>query len=138
MTVGVSGGLWPRHAGAGVIAAAQGVCCAAWRLRLAWSGMRRVLRHRPVMRWPWRWRRTGSCRSWRRAAAGGDRGAAGAGRALLERDAERDAELEELRTGLAVLQRMLFGRSSEKSSPEPRPAVMMMAAGHGIAATGRM
>ena len=38
---------------------------------------------------------------------------------LLERDAERDAELEELRAGLAVLQRMLFGRSSEKSSPEP-------------------
>ena len=38
---------------------------------------------------------------------------------LLERDAVRDAELEELRAGLAVLQRMLFGRSSEKSSPEP-------------------
>jgi len=38
---------------------------------------------------------------------------------LLERDAERDAELEELRAGLAVLQRMLFGRSSEKSPPEP-------------------
>jgi len=38
---------------------------------------------------------------------------------LLERDAERDAELEELRAGFAVLQRMLFGRSSEKSSPEP-------------------
>ena len=39
---------------------------------------------------------------------------------LVERDAERDAELEELRAGLAVLQRMLFGRSSEKSSPEPQ------------------
>jgi transposase len=38
---------------------------------------------------------------------------------LLERDAERDAELEQLRAGLAVLQRMLFGRSSEKSSPGP-------------------
>jgi transposase len=38
---------------------------------------------------------------------------------LLERDAERDAELEELRAGFAVLQRMLFGRSSEKSPPEP-------------------
>ena len=38
---------------------------------------------------------------------------------LLERDAERDAELEELRADLAVLQRMLFGRSSEKSRPEP-------------------
>ena len=58
---------------------------------------------------------------------------------LVERDAERDAELEELRAGLAVLQRMLFGRSSEKSSPEPPAAVMMTAAvGHGIAATGRM
>ena len=59
---------------------------------------------------------------------------------LLERDAERDAELEELRAGLAVLQRMLFGRSSEKSSPEP-PAGGDddgAAAGHGIAATGRM
>jgi hypothetical protein len=38
---------------------------------------------------------------------------------LLARDAERDAELEELRAGFAVLQRMLFGRSSEKSGPEP-------------------
>ena len=38
---------------------------------------------------------------------------------LLERGAERDAELEELRAGFAVLRRMLFGRSSEKSPPEP-------------------
>ncbi|HEX9541103.1 MAG TPA: IS66 family transposase [Streptosporangiaceae bacterium] len=38
---------------------------------------------------------------------------------LLERDAERDAELEELRADFAVLQRMLFGRSSEKSPPGP-------------------
>ena len=37
---------------------------------------------------------------------------------LSERDAERDAELEKLRADLAVLQRMLFGRSSEKSRPE--------------------
>jgi transposase len=37
----------------------------------------------------------------------------------LARDAERDAELEKLRADLAVLQRMLFGRSSEKSRPEP-------------------
>ena len=35
------------------------------------------------------------------------------------RDAERDAELGKLRADLAVLQRMLFGRSSEKSRPEP-------------------
>ena len=38
---------------------------------------------------------------------------------LAARDAERDAELERLRADLAVLQRMLFGRSSEKSRPEP-------------------
>ncbi len=38
---------------------------------------------------------------------------------LSERDAERDAELEKLRADLAVLQRMLFGRSSERSRPEP-------------------
>ena len=37
----------------------------------------------------------------------------------LARGAERDAELEKLRADLAVLQRMLFGRSSEKSRPEP-------------------
>jgi transposase len=36
---------------------------------------------------------------------------------LRERDAERDAELEKLRADLAVLQRMLFGRSSERSRP---------------------
>jgi len=38
---------------------------------------------------------------------------------LRERDAERDAEMERLRADLAVLQRMLFGRSSERSRPEP-------------------
>src|SRR5271166_5924102 len=38
---------------------------------------------------------------------------------LAERDAERDAELEKLRADFTVLQRMLFGRSSEKSRPEP-------------------
>jgi transposase len=38
---------------------------------------------------------------------------------LAERDAERDAELEKLRADVAVLQRMLFGRSSEKSRPGP-------------------
>ncbi len=39
---------------------------------------------------------------------------------LAERDAERDAELEKLRADFAVLQRMLFGRSSEKSRPGPQ------------------
>ncbi len=38
---------------------------------------------------------------------------------LAARDAERDAELEKLRADFAVLQRMLFGRSSEKSRPGP-------------------
>ena len=38
---------------------------------------------------------------------------------LLERDAERDAELDRVRADLAVLQRMLFGRSSERSHPAP-------------------
>jgi transposase len=38
---------------------------------------------------------------------------------LVERDAEREAELEEARAALAVLQRMVFGRSSEKSRPGP-------------------
>lgn len=37
----------------------------------------------------------------------------------VERDAEREAELEKLRADFAVLQRMLFGRSSEKSWPQP-------------------
>ena len=58
---------------------------------------------------------------------------------LLERDAERDAELEELRAELAVLQRMVFGRSSEKSRPEP-PAggdADGGGGGAGIAGTGR-
>ncbi len=38
---------------------------------------------------------------------------------LRARDAERDAEFERMRADLAVLQRMLFGRSSEKARPEP-------------------
>lgn len=38
---------------------------------------------------------------------------------LVERDARRDAEVGNLRADLAVLQRMLFGRSSERSCPEP-------------------
>ena len=37
---------------------------------------------------------------------------------LRARDAEREAESEQLRADLAVLQRLLFGRSSEKSRPE--------------------
>jgi transposase len=37
---------------------------------------------------------------------------------LFEQDAERDAELDRIRADLAVLQRMLFGRSSERSGAE--------------------
>jgi transposase len=38
---------------------------------------------------------------------------------LVERDAEGEAELDRARADLAVLQRMVFGRSSERSRPEP-------------------
>jgi transposase len=38
---------------------------------------------------------------------------------LRAREVERDAELEKLRAELAVLRRLVFGRSSEKSPPEP-------------------
>lgn len=38
---------------------------------------------------------------------------------VLARDAERDAELERLRAEFTVLQRLLFGRPSEKLRPEP-------------------
>ena len=48
------------------------------------------------------------------------------------------AELEELRAGLAVLQRMVFGRSSEKSRPDPPAAGMpVMAASPQSAGPGR-
>ena len=39
---------------------------------------------------------------------------------LRAENAEQAAELERLRADLAVLQRMVFGRSSERSRPEPR------------------
>ena len=50
---------------------------------------------------------------------------------LVERGAERDAELERLRADFAVLQRMLFGRSSEKSRPGPPAGGDDSAAGGG-------
>ncbi len=50
---------------------------------------------------------------------------------LAERDAERDAELEKLRADFAVLQRMLFGRSSERSRPGPPAGGDGNAAGDG-------
>jgi transposase len=39
-------------------------------------------------------------------------------RQLRERDADRDAEMRKLQADLAVLQKMVFGRSSERSRPE--------------------
>ncbi|HUZ52873.1 MAG TPA: transposase [Streptosporangiaceae bacterium] len=54
---------------------------------------------------------------------------------VLARDAERDAELDKLRADLAVLQPMLFGRSSERSRPDP-PAGAGGAAGGQGAGTG--
>ena len=50
---------------------------------------------------------------------------------LVERDAERDAEIGRLRADLAVLQRMLFGRSSEQSRPAPQPGEEDRAGGSG-------
>ena len=38
---------------------------------------------------------------------------------LAARDAERNAEFEKMQADLAVLQRLVFGRSSEKDRPEP-------------------
>src|SRR5580700_9751385 len=38
---------------------------------------------------------------------------------LRERDAQREAQLERMAAELAVLKRMVFGRSSERSRPEP-------------------
>jgi hypothetical protein len=52
---------------------------------------------------------------------------------VLARDAERDAELEKLRADLAVLQRMLFGRSSERSRPEPPASVRGFPIGRPVA-----
>lgn len=48
---------------------------------------------------------------------------------LRERDARREQELDRLRADLAVLQRLLFGRSSERSRPEPGDADAGDAAG---------
>jgi hypothetical protein len=42
---------------------------------------------------------------------------------LAARGAKRDAGFAKLQADLAVLQRLVFGRSSEKNRPEPPPAV---------------
>jgi transposase len=49
---------------------------------------------------------------------------------LRERDAQREAELERVSAELAVLQRLVFGRSSERARPGP-------AGGHGDGDGGR-
>jgi len=54
---------------------------------------------------------------------------------LRAENAEQAAELEDIRADLAVLQRMLFGRSSERSRPEP--AAGDDGAGRGRGAAGR-
>ena len=64
------------------------------------------------MCWLLRWRRTGSWRSWL------DELRAENARLRAE-NAGQAAELGKLRADLAVLQRMVFGRSSERSRPEP-------------------
>ena len=75
------------------------------------------------MRWLRRWRRTGA-----RGGGGGCAGCAGCEdnarlreeiARLRGENAAQAAELEKLSADLAVLQRMVFGRSSEKSRPEP-------------------
>ena len=71
------------------------------------------------MCWLRRWRRTGSCRRRLRELREENALLRAENARLRERDAERDAELERLRADLAVLQRLVFGRSSEKSRPEP-------------------
>jgi transposase len=54
---------------------------------------------------------------------------------LRERDAQREAELERVNADLAVLQRMVFGRSSERSRPGPPGGAGDAAGGQG-AGTG--
>ena len=51
-------------------------------------------------------------------AAGGERAAPGGKCQARERDAQREAELERVNAALAVLQRLVFGRSSERARPE--------------------
>ena len=45
-------------------------------------------------------------------------------RQLRERDADRDAEMRKLQADLAVLQKMVFGRSSERSRPVPKQGTL--------------
>lgn len=52
---------------------------------------------------------------------------------LREEAAHRDAELEQVKAALGVLQRMAFGRSSERSRPE---AAGRDSDGEGLAETG--
>jgi hypothetical protein len=59
-------------------------------------------------------------------------------RELREQQAQQAAELERLRADLAVLQRLLFGRSSERSRPEaPGGEAADGAGGGGLAGSSR-
>jgi Transposase IS66 family len=78
-----------------------------------------MLRHRCGTCWLRRWMRN---ESWRGLAAElrEENGRLREGNALLRAEnAEQAAELGKLRADLAVLQRMVFGRPSERSRPEP-------------------
>jgi transposase len=55
---------------------------------------------------------------------------------LRERDVQREAELERVSAELAVLQRLVFGRSSERSGPQPAAGDEDQS-GHGDAPGGR-
>jgi hypothetical protein len=52
---------------------------------------------------------------------------------LREEAAHRDAELEQVKAALGVLQRMVFGRSSERSGQRPRAGRVTA---RGLAETG--
>ena len=60
---------------------------------------------------------------------------------LRERDGQREAELERVNAALAVLQRMVFGRSSEQARPDARAGMAAGAragiAGAAVRAAGR-
>ena len=102
-------------------AVADCVCCAAWRLRLAWSGMRRVLE-------------APSAERMLAEALEANRQLSELADGLIEdnallreqvarlaeRDAERDAELEKLRADFAVLQQSGGGGKMAGAGPARR------------------
>ena len=97
---------------------------AAWRLRLALSRMRRVLRHPSGMMLAAALEANRQLAELAERERAENAGLREENARLLERDAEREAELEETRAALAVLQRMLFGRSSEKRGRSRSPGAV--------------